>query len=72
MFAIQETITEGLLVLPLLLVGLGVQFAGARVTLAGVGAVTLAMLAATQLPALLLPWWQTRTRELALHDASQP
>jgi hypothetical protein len=51
-FAIQETLTEGLLVLPLLLVGVGVQFAGARIALGSVGGLTVIVLCLSQLPLL--------------------
>lgn len=40
-FAVQETITEAFLVLPLLASGLAVQFAGPRVLLAAIGAAAL-------------------------------
>ena len=36
-FAVQSTLTESLIVLPLLLMGVGAQFAGARPTLAAIG-----------------------------------
>jgi MFS family permease len=49
-FATQATVTDALLVLPLLLTGLGTEFAGARVTLAAIGLVTLLALAALELP----------------------
>ena len=61
-FAVQASLTDGLVVLPLLLLGVGAQFAGARPTLAAIGVVsTIAMLAITHprfsphVPALHLP-----------------
>ena len=45
-FAVQSTITDAVVVLPLLLLGVGAQFAGARPTLAAIGVVaTLAFIA---------------------------
>lgn len=43
-FAVQSTLTDGIIVLPLLLAGVGVQFAGARPTLAAIGFIGLLML----------------------------
>lgn len=43
-FALQEMVSESLLVLPLLCAGLGVQFGGARPTLAAIGGVALVAL----------------------------
>lgn len=45
-FAVQATLTDGIVVLPLLLMGIGAQLAGARPTLAAIGVLcTLALVA---------------------------
>lgn len=45
-FAVQSTLTDSIVVLPLLLLGVGAQFAGARPTLAAIGIIaTLAFIA---------------------------
>ncbi len=49
-FAVQETITEAFLLLPLLASGLAVQFAGPRVLLAVIGGVALVALIAMERP----------------------
>jgi len=51
-FATQETLTEGLLVLPMLLTGIGAEMAGARMTLAAIGLVSLAAFVVIELPRL--------------------
>ncbi|MCC6387613.1 MAG: MFS transporter [Dehalococcoidia bacterium] len=51
-FATQETLTEGLLVLPMLLTGIGAEIAGARMTLAAIGMVSLAAFVIIELPRL--------------------
>lgn len=49
-FATQETLTESLLVLPLLLTGIGAEMAGARTTLAAIGIVAVFAFALLELP----------------------
>lgn len=49
-FAVQETITEGVLLLPLVASGLAVQFAGPRVLLAAIGAAAVVAFLALEVP----------------------
>ncbi|OAI38550.1 hypothetical protein AYO38_09490 [bacterium SCGC AG-212-C10] len=49
-FAVQGTLTDSLLVLPLLLTGLGTEFAGARMTLAAIGIIVAIALVALESP----------------------
>ncbi|MCC7365659.1 MAG: MFS transporter [Dehalococcoidia bacterium] len=48
-FAVEETLSEAMVVAPLLLAGIGTQFAGARPTLLVVGAVITAVFVVTEL-----------------------
>ncbi|HEY4668311.1 MAG TPA: MFS transporter [Tepidiformaceae bacterium] len=47
-FAVQLTLTESIIVLPLMLAGVGTEFAGARMTLAAIGVLTTLALVAMQ------------------------
>jgi hypothetical protein len=48
-FAVQSTMTDSLVVLPLLLLGVGAQLTGARTTLAAIGVLaTIALIAIEQ------------------------
>ncbi|MGE5595232.1 MAG: MFS transporter [Hyphomicrobiales bacterium] len=49
-FAVQDTVTESLLVLPLLLTGIGTEVVGARATLAAIGIVGVLAVAVLELP----------------------
>jgi hypothetical protein len=49
-FAVQSTLTESLIVLPLLLMGVGTQYAGARPTLAAIGLLSALAFAAIEHP----------------------
>ena len=49
-FAVQSTLTDALVVLPLLLLGVGAQFAGARPTLAAIGVVATLVFVAMEHP----------------------
>lgn len=62
-FAVQATLTDAFVVLPLLLMGVGVEVAGARPVLAAMGVVGLATLVFIEQP---------RFRPLALHAHESP
>jgi len=51
-FAVQETIGEAIVVAPLLLAGIGTEFAGARPVLVAVGLLTVAMMVVAEMPTL--------------------
>jgi hypothetical protein len=51
-FAVQGTLTDVLLVLPLIAAGVGTQFAGARITLAAIGVLAVLAIVALELPRL--------------------
>jgi hypothetical protein len=63
-FAVQMTLTDSLIVVPLVLMGVGTEFAGARVTLGFLGA-----LAALAVVALELPRWQEKQQPIEREPA---
>ncbi len=61
-YAVQSTLTDAIVVLPLLLLGVGAQFAGARATLASLGVLATLALLAIEHP-------RFKAREFGLADA---